>query len=121
MSGYSSGTLTPNGLRVAARHLRMWVRRMSGYMLPDPMRPRAPALLTALASSQPLHQIMPAWTMGFSMLKSLQIRLFFIDEKRGFDGPEDTFICLTYHRSKLRHITQTAVDLFFIFGQIAPS
>ncbi len=52
------------GFDVAALHLRMWSRRMSGYIEADPIKPSAPALLTALANSQPLHQIIPAWLIG---------------------------------------------------------
>jgi len=34
-------------------------------MLPLPMSPSAPALLTALASFQPLAHIIPAWIRGY--------------------------------------------------------
>jgi hypothetical protein len=44
-------------------------------MLPLPINPKPPALLTALAKRQPLAQIMPPWMMGFSMLKSCVIEL----------------------------------------------
>jgi hypothetical protein len=44
-------------------------------MLPLPMSPSPPALLTALASRQPLAQIMPAWMMGYCMLKSWVMEL----------------------------------------------
>jgi hypothetical protein len=40
-------------------------------MLPLPIIPKPPALLTALANFHPLVQIMPAWMMGTSILKSL--------------------------------------------------
>jgi hypothetical protein len=33
-------------------------------MLPLPINPNPPALLTALASRQPLAHIIPAWMMG---------------------------------------------------------
>lgn len=38
-------------------------------MLPAPIIPRPPALLTALANRQPLAHIIPAWMMGYWMLK----------------------------------------------------
>ncbi len=57
--GYISGTLMPNGLSVACRHLRICSRRVSGCMEPAPSRPSPPALLTAEASRQPLHHTMP--------------------------------------------------------------
>jgi hypothetical protein len=44
-------------------------------MLPAPIMPNPPALLTADASFQPLAQIMPAWIMGYWMLKRWVIRL----------------------------------------------
>jgi hypothetical protein len=52
--------LTPNGFVVANLHLRIWSRRTSGYIEPAPISPKPPALLTAAANSQPLHQIIPA-------------------------------------------------------------
>lgn len=60
-------------------------------MLPEPMRPKPPALLTALASSQPLHQIIPAWIIGFSMLNNWQILLFFIKIRRNSPKIKDLF------------------------------
>lgn len=42
-------------------------------MLPLPINPKPPALLTALANRHPLAQIIPAWMMGYSMLKSCVI------------------------------------------------
>ena len=62
--GYSKGTFTPNGLFVAALHFLTCSRSTSGYMLPLPMRPSPPALLTAAANRQPEHQIIPACTKG---------------------------------------------------------
>jgi hypothetical protein len=45
-------------------------------MEPAPSKPSPPALLTADANRQPLHQIMPAWMMGKSMPKREVILLF---------------------------------------------
>jgi hypothetical protein len=42
-------------------------------MLPAPMSPSPPALLTALASRHPLAQTIPAWMIGNSIPKRLQI------------------------------------------------
>ena len=39
-------------------------------MEPAPIIPSPPALLTALASFQPLAQIIPAWIRGYFILKS---------------------------------------------------
>jgi hypothetical protein len=47
-------------------------------MDPEPISPNPPALLTAEASFQPLHQIMPPWTMGYLMLNNSVI--LFIDK-----------------------------------------
>jgi hypothetical protein len=58
--GYNKGTFTPNGLSVAALHLAICSRKTSGYIDPAPNKPKPPALLTAEANSQPLHQIIPA-------------------------------------------------------------
>ena len=60
MSGYNMGKLTAKGLSVAFLHLIMCSLRTSGYIDPEPIIPNPPALLTALASCQPLHQIIPA-------------------------------------------------------------
>ena len=54
ISGYINGTFTPNGLSVAALHFRICSSSTSGYILPLPIRPSPPALLTALASRHPL-------------------------------------------------------------------
>gem|GEM_PF-4465968 len=55
---------TANGREVAALHLRTCSNRTSGYMDPEPMTPKPPALLTAAAKRQPEFQIMPACTKG---------------------------------------------------------
>ena len=60
MLGYNIGTFTPNGFVVAALHLVICSCNTSGYIDPAPIIPRPPALLTALASFQPLFQIIPA-------------------------------------------------------------
>ena len=57
--GYINGIFTPKGLSVAARHLRICSRKTSGYIEPEPISPRPPALLTAEASFQPLHHTIP--------------------------------------------------------------
>jgi len=57
--GYISGTFTPKGRSVAARHLRICSRRVSGCIDPAPSSPSPPALLTAAASRQPLHHTIP--------------------------------------------------------------
>jgi len=44
-------------------------------MLPDPITPSAPALLTALHKRQPLAQTIPAWMMGISMFNNAVRRL----------------------------------------------
>jgi hypothetical protein len=44
-------------------------------MLPLPINPSAPALLTALASFHPLAQTIPAWMMGMLMLNNFVIEL----------------------------------------------
>jgi hypothetical protein len=44
-------------------------------MLPAPIRPNPPALLTAEASLQPLHQTIPPCIMGYLMPNSLFILL----------------------------------------------
>ena len=61
---YMSGTFTPKGFRVASRQRRICSRSRSGVIEPEPISPRPPASLTAAASRQPLHQIMPPATMG---------------------------------------------------------
>ena len=57
--GYINGILTPKGLCVAAWHLRICSRNVSGCMEPAPSKPSPPALLTADAKRQPLHQTIP--------------------------------------------------------------
>jgi hypothetical protein len=52
------------------------------------MSPSPPALLTADASSHPLHQIIPAWIMGNSIPKSSVIRVF-MDAKVVIRGLRD--------------------------------
>ena len=64
------GTFTAKGRSVAPRHLRICTRSVSGYIEPEPITPRPPALDTADASSQPEHQIMPACTSGWRIPKS---------------------------------------------------
>ena len=44
-------------------------------MLPLPISPNPPALLTALASRQPLAHIIPACMMGYGMLKRVVMGL----------------------------------------------
>src|ERR1700752_5505811 len=48
----------------------MCVLHTSGYIEPEPINPNPPALDTAEANSQPLHQIIPAWIMGNFMLNN---------------------------------------------------
>jgi hypothetical protein len=52
-------------------------------MLPEPITPSAPALLTALHKRQPLAQTMPAWMMGYSTFSNFVTRLFskFVNSK----------------------------------------
>jgi len=69
-SGYINGTFTPKGLPVAAWHLRICSRKTSGCMEPAPISPRPPALLTAEASRQPLHQTIPPCMIGYWIPKS---------------------------------------------------
>ena len=42
-------------------------------MEPDPIIPKPPELLTALANFHPLHHIIPAWIMGYLILNRLVI------------------------------------------------
>lgn len=52
---------------------------MSGYIEPEPITPRMPVLADAAASSQPLHQTIPAWIMGyfiFNKFLKVIIKLF---------------------------------------------
>ena len=44
-------------------------------MEPEPIIPRPPELLTALANFQPLHQIIPAWIIGY-LIPNNSITLF---------------------------------------------
>ena len=63
ISGYISGTFA-KGLSVAASHFG-YVPDFHGCMEPAPINPNPPALLTAEASRQPLHQTIPACMMGY--------------------------------------------------------
>jgi hypothetical protein len=47
-------------------------------MEPVPINPNPPALLTADASSHPLHQIIPPWMMGYLMLKREVMVVFMV-------------------------------------------
>ena len=67
ISGYNSGTFTAKGLSVAFLHRNICSLNISGYMLPLPIVPKPPALLTADAKRQPLTQIIPACMIGFSI------------------------------------------------------
>jgi len=51
-------------------------------MDPAPRIPRPPALLTAEASSQPLHQIIPACIIGYLIENKEQTLFFIFDFKR---------------------------------------
>ena len=57
--GFISIRLTPKGLSVRALQRRMFSRRLSAFMPPEPMRPRAPALDTAAANSPVAMLAMP--------------------------------------------------------------
>ena len=57
--GYIKGMFTPKGNFVAALHLRICSRKVSGCMEPAPINPSPPALLTAEARRQPLHHTIP--------------------------------------------------------------
>src|SRR4030095_2443362 len=70
MSGYINGIFTANGADVASLHFLTCSFNISGYMLPLPMIPSAPALLTADASLHPLVHTMPAWMRGILILNS---------------------------------------------------
>ena len=67
ISGYSNGTFTPNGLRVASLHLTICSCNTSGCILPAPIRPSPPASLTAAARRQPPHHTIPPNIMGYSI------------------------------------------------------
>jgi len=69
MSGYIRGMFTAKGAEVAALHFCTCSFKTSGYMLPLPIIPSAPALLTAEASRQPLVHTIPAWMRGILILK----------------------------------------------------
>ena len=73
ISGYIKGTLTPKGLSVAVRHFRICSRNTSGCMEPAPNNPSPPALLTAEASRQPLHQTIPPCIIGYLIPNNLHI------------------------------------------------
>ena len=45
-------------------------------MEPDPIIPNPPAFETAEASSQPEHQIIPAWINGYSISNKEVMRFF---------------------------------------------
>ena len=64
ISGYNKGTFTAKGYFVATLHFWICSRKISGYILPEPITPKQPELLTAAANFQPLHQIIPAWISG---------------------------------------------------------
>ena len=53
------GIFTPKGNFVAALHLRICSRKVSGCIEPAPINPNPPALLTAEARRQPLHHTIP--------------------------------------------------------------
>ena len=72
--GYNIGTFTPNGRSVAFLHFWICSRSTSGYIDPAPKSPRPPALQTALASLQPLFQIIPAWMIGYLIPNNSVIR-----------------------------------------------
>src|SRR5207248_11036739 len=61
MSGYNKGTFTPKERLVADLHLCICSFKTSGYIDPLPINPNPPALLTALASRQPLAQTIPVY------------------------------------------------------------
>jgi hypothetical protein len=67
MLGYNIGTFTQ---RFWGFHFWMCSRNTSGYIDP-PINPNPPALLTALASLCPLTHIIPAWIIGYLILKVL--------------------------------------------------
>ena len=69
-SGKNNATFTPKGLSVAALHLRIFSRRISGYILAEPMSPKPPEFDTAEAKRQPECQIMPPWMMGYLILNN---------------------------------------------------
>ena len=68
--GYISGRFTPQGLSVAALHFCICSLSRSTDIVPAPIRPRPPALLTAAARRQPLHQAMPPAMTGYSIPKT---------------------------------------------------
>ena len=65
--GYMSGRLMPHGFVVAALIFRMCSRSKSTVMVPAPISPKPPALLTAAAKRQPLHHAMPPAMTGYFM------------------------------------------------------
>ena len=78
ISGYISGTFTPQGLSVASFILAMCSSSVSGCIEPAPSRPSPPALLTAEASLQPLHHTIPPCTTGYFIPNSSVILFFSI-------------------------------------------
>ena len=69
-AGFISMMFTPKGLLVRALHRRMCSRRVSAFMPPAPIRPRAPALDTAAANSPVAMLAMPPWIRGNSVPSS---------------------------------------------------
>ena len=74
-SGYMSGIFTPNGCDVADRHLRICSSNTAGYILPAPINPNPPALLTAEANCHPLAQTIPPCIIGYRILNKRTTRL----------------------------------------------
>ena len=77
-SGFISMILTPKGLSVSPLQIRICSRRVSAFMPPAPMIPRAPASETAAAKAPSAMLAMPPWKTGNSIFKIslIFIRLF---------------------------------------------
>jgi hypothetical protein len=71
-------------------------------MEPLPMSPNPPALLTALASRQPLVQIIPAWMMGYLILKRRVIL---------FEKEDSDIFFLTLNQKSMQKILQEVKKL----------
>jgi len=72
----NKGRLMPMGLSVNCLAFLIWSRNKSADMLPAPINPKPPSLETAAARRAPLLYTMPPWTIGYSIPKREQVRLF---------------------------------------------
>lgn len=76
--GLISITLTPKGLSVISRHLRISARSCSPLEFIPAIIPRPPAFETAEARDASATQAMPPWKIGYSMPNNSQIGVFII-------------------------------------------